>query len=326
MTSPASSLSYGEPLRVLVGTTAAGKTALSLLVAERAGAEIVSMDSMLVYRGMDVGTAKPDRAQRERVRHHGIDVVEPTERYDVQRWLADAEAALADIAARGGRALLVGGTALYLKALLEGLFEGPPPDPELRARVRARVAELGPEASHAELAGRDPRSAERIHANDARRVARALEVLEQTGRTLSDWQEQWEGWSGADRSGRRGREAVVVGLAVDPDALDERIRARTRQMLAGGWVDEVQALEAAGGFGPTASQALGLAEVRELAAGTLDEATCAERVDLRTRQFARRQRTWFKKLPIHWLPAAAEHELDARASEVLALYGWDAAD
>ncbi len=308
-----------EPLRVLVGTTASGKTALSLEVAERAGAEIVSMDSMLVYRGMDVGTAKPDAAERARVPHHLLDLVDPAERYDVQRWLADAEAALADVARRGRRALLVGGTALYLKALLRGLFDGPPPDPALRARVRERVAALGPAASHAELARVDPRSAARIHANDARRVARALEVLEQTGRALSDWQDQW-GWHGAARGARP---AIVVGLEVDPAGLDERIRARTRAMLAGGWLDEVRAVRAGRGFGPTASQALGLSEVLRLDAGELTEEDCAALVDLRTRQFARRQRTWFRKLPVRWVPAPAEGELEARAGEVLELLGWD---
>lgn len=299
-----------EPLRVLVGPTASGKTALGLALAERAGAEILSLDSMLVYRGLDVGTAKPTAAERARVRHHLLDLVSPAERYDVQRYLADARAALADVYARGRRALFVGGTGFYLAALVRGLFEGPPVDAALRGRIEARAAAQGPGPLHAELAAVDPDSAERIHPNDVRRVIRGIEVFEQTGRPLSAWQREW----GATPSPRVER-ARLVGLALETPELDRRIRLRTDAMLDAGWRDEARAVSAGEGFGPSARQALGYAEVLAWADGALTREAARERIALRTRQFARRQRTWYRKFPIRWLdpddPAVVERALEA---------------
>lgn len=299
-----------EPLRALVGPTASGKTALAIELAERVGAEILSLDSMLVYRGLDLGTAKPDAADRARVRHHLLDLVSPAERYDVQRYLADARAALADIHARGRRALFVGGTGFYLAALLRGLFEGPAVDPELRARLEARAAERGAGPLHAELAAVDPESAGRLHPNDVRRVIRGLEVLEQTGRPLSDWQREW----GAAPTPRVER-ARLVGLALETPELDRRIRARTKAMLDAGWREEARAVSAGPGFGPSARQALGYAEVLAWADGAATREETEERIVLRTRQFARRQRTWYRKFPVRWLdpddPAIAEAALEA---------------
>ena len=286
-----------EPLCALVGPTASGKTALALEVAERAGAEILSLDSMLVYRGLDVGTAKPTGPERARVRHHLLDLVGPEERYDVQRYLADARAALEEVRARGARALFVGGTGFYLAALLRGIFEGPRVEPGIRAALEARAREVGPAALFAELTARDAASAARLHPNDVRRVVRALEVLEQTGRPLSDWQREWRATPGP-----RERSARLVGLEVPRAELDARIRARTEAMLSAGWREEALAVRAARGFGPSAAQALGYAEVLAWADGALDREQAAERIQQRTRQFARRQLTWFRKLPIRWLP------------------------
>lgn len=301
------------PLCFLVGPTAAGKSALALAVAERAGAEILSLDSMSVYRGLDVGTAKPTAAERARVPHHLIDLVEPHETYSVQRYVDDARRALGAIAARGRRALFVGGTGLYLKALVHGLFEGPPIDPAVRAGWNERAEREGSPVLWQELARADPESADRIHPNDRKRVVRALETLEQTGRPLSDWQREW----GADRPGRPRR---IVGLSVAPAALDAAIRARVERMLAAGWPDEVRRL---GRLGPTAGQALGYAEVRALVDGRIDRATCVERIALRTRQFARRQRTWFRSFPeIRWIEAAGHAK---RAEESLDAFGWSGA-
>jgi len=285
-------------LPVLVGCTAAGKTELSLELAERLGAEILSMDSMLVYRGLDVGTAKPTAVQRARVPHHLIDLVEPDERYDVQRYLQDFEAAERDVRSRGALPLVVGGTGFYLQAILFGLFAGPPVDPELRARIETRAREEGLALLHAELGERDPASAARIHPNDRKRVVRALEVLEQTGRPLSEWQAEW-GWKGEERPGRPRR---IVGLAREEPGLTDRIRARTHEMLEAGWVEEALRVRAGAGFGPTAIQALGYREVLAHADGELTCSELVERIVLRTRQFARRQRTWFRRFAeILWI-------------------------
>lgn len=302
-----------RPLRALVGPTAAGKSALALELAERAGFEVLSLDSMLVYRGMDVGTAKPTPDQRARVPHHLIDLVPPSERFDVSRWLGAAREALADLSRRERRGLFVGGTGFYLAALLRGLFEGPPTDPALRARVEARAAELGPQALHAELRRVDPPSAERLHPNDLRRVVRALEVLEQTGRPLSSWQAEWAG-----EGGPREARARVVGLELAPAQLAARIRARTVAMLDGGWREEALALREGESFGPSAVQALGYAEVLAWADGELTREQALERIVQRTRRFARRQLTWYRKFDVTWIPADAPD----RAERALEVLGW----
>ncbi len=309
---PTRPLTLAGDLRAIVGPTAAGKSDLALELAERAGAELVSLDSMQVYVGMDVGTAKPDAAMRARVPHHMLDLVTPDERYDVQRFLADLEPVLADLAARGRRALFVGGTAFYLKVLTHGMFEGPDVDPELRARLEEEARELGPEALHARVAAVDPGVAGRLHPNDTRRLVRALEVHAQTGRSLSDWQREWE----ASNPGRP-RRLVGVGHAV-PD-LDARILARARAMLDAGWPEEAARVRERWGFGPTAIQALGYAEVLRLVDGELDREACAREVALRTRQFARKQRTWYRKFPeIEWLPPEGD-----RVGLALRALGWD---
>ena len=298
-----------EPLACIVGPTASGKTALALELAERTGAELVSLDSMLVYRGMDIGTAKPEPAELDRVPHHMIDLVDPSERYDIQRYLRDARAALADIHGRGQRAIFVGGTGFYLAALLRGLFEGPPVDLNLRAALEERARSEGNAALHADLIERDPTSAERIHANDTKRVVRALEVLEQTGRPLSEWQTEWGG-----EPGERQTRARVIGLHLEPPVLDARIAARTEIMFDAGWREEAVRLRDGDGFGPSAIQALGYAEVLQWADGELTRAAAAERIALRTRQFARRQRTWYRKFDITWLDANACDPDEARAA------------
>ena len=302
------------PLAFLVGPTAAGKSALALRVAEAAGAELLSLDSMQVYRGMDVGTAKPGPEERARVPHHLLDLVEPSERYHVERYLSDAAQAWSDACARGRPAFFAGGTGLYLKALCYGLFEGPEHDPELRAELRARAAAEGSAALHAELVRVDPASAARIHPNDEKRVVRGLEVFRTAGRPLSALQREWEG-------SRAGRPRALLGVAPSPERLDERIRARTRAMLAGGWIEEVERILSAGGFGPTSSQALGYAQIaRHLAGGSSLSELELEIAGL-TRRFARRQRTWFRGFPdIVWIDPDAQGAA-GRAAEVLRLAG-----
>ncbi len=306
----------GDVLCALVGPTAAGKSDLALAVAERAGAELVSLDSMQVYVGMDVGTAKPDAAMRARVPHHMLDLVTPDERYDVQRFLAGLEPVLADLAARGKRALFVGGTAFYLKVLTHGLFEGPDVDPALRARLEAEAVELGPEALHARVAALDPEIAQRLHANDTRRLVRALEVHEQTGRSLSDWQREWN----AERPGRPRR---LVGVGHETPDLDARILSRAHAMLTAGWPEEAERVRRTTGFGPTAIQALGYAQVLRLVDGELSPEACAAEIALKTRQFARKQRTWYRKFDeIVWLSGEVEREAEAMGARALAAFGW----
>ena len=301
------------PLCALVGPTACGKTALSLAACERAGAEVLSMDSMLVYRGLDIGTAKPTPEEQARVPHHLLDLVEVGEVFDASRWLAAARDAVEDCLARGRRALFVGGTGFYLAALLRGLFEGPPPDPAIRGALEQRAAE-DPGGLHAELERVDPASAARLHPHDTRRVVRALEVLEQTGRRLSSWQEQWAA------PAARAQRARLVGLEVPVEELDARIRTRAGLMLEQGWQEEAERARRAG-LARGAAQALGYAEVLDLADGVLSRAEALDAVALRTRQFARRQRTWYRKFAIEWLPAADPGRLE----RALAHWGWDAA-
>lgn len=271
---------------MLAGPTASGKTALSLALAERLGCELCSMDSMLVYRGLDVGTAKPTAAERARVPHHGIDLVEPEAAFGVPDWLAAAEAALADARARGVRLVFVGGTAFYLKALTSGLFEGPAPDLALRRELERAWDERGARALHDELAAVDPASAARLHANDRKRVVRALEVWRQSGRPLSQWQTQW----GAAPA----RPLRLVALTLAPERQAERIEARTRAMFDAGWEDEVRGLLERDALGPTASQALGYAQVAALVRGELTRDAAIADVAAATRRFARKQRTWLR--------------------------------
>ena len=231
-----------EPLTLLVGPTAAGKSELALELAEAAGAEILSLDSMQVYRGLDVGTAKPGPEDQARVPHHLIDLVDPPERYHVQRYLEDATAARETVRARGRRALFVGGTGFYLKALTHGLFAGAPHDEDLRRELNRRAAEEGSGVLHRELEAVDPAAAARIHPNDAKRVVRGLEVYRSGAGRLSELQREW-----AVGGGRARR---LVGVAPAPDRLEARIRERTEVMLEGGWIDEVRPSWRARASGP----------------------------------------------------------------------------
>jgi tRNA dimethylallyltransferase len=274
---------------VLTGPTGSGKTRLGVALAERLGAEVVSMDSMTLYRGMDVGTAKPGPEERRRVPHHLIDVLDPWESASVAWWLWRAAACCRDIEARGRRVLFVGGTPLYLKALMFGLFGGPPGDPALRERLTRE----DPGRLHERLAAVDPEAAARLHPNDLRRVVRALEVWELTGRLLSSWQTQWaakgEGPAAPDQ---------VLCLDLPREELYRRIDARVRDMMAAGFVDEARALrQLARPLGPQAAQALGYREVFDLLDGRTGLEEAVALIQKRSRNFAKRQLTWFRHLP-----------------------------
>lgn len=271
---------------VLSGPTAAGKTALALRLAGRLGAEIVSVDSMAVYRGLDIGTAKPSRHERDQVPHHAIDLVGPAEPYSVARWLADAAAAVEVIRSRGRRILFVGGTPLYLRALRDGLAPLPAEDAELRRRLVAEAAVAGSAALHARLATLDPAAAARIHPNDLKRIIRGLEVAEATGRPLSD------AFAPAPHPVFE-RQMMIVDLP--RRLLGERIDRRVDAMFAAGLVDEVRRAAAEpGGLGFTARQAAGYAECLEFLAGRLPLAEAIRLTKQRTRQLAKRQLTWLR--------------------------------
>jgi tRNA dimethylallyltransferase len=281
----------------LTGPTASGKTRLGLALAERIGAEIISMDSMALYRRLDIGTAKPTVEQRQRVPHYLIDLVEPWQEFSLAEYLRAAEAAASAIRARGKRTLFVGGTPLYLKALLYGVDSGPPPDRLLRARLEQEAAASGSKSLHQRLARVDPQAAGRIHSHDVRRIVRALEVFEKTGRPISAAQIHFH--RAPTKTG------LVFCLDVPRAELYQRINLRVQQMFESGLIDEVrELLRLEQPLGRTARQALGYKEVIEhLAAGVGVQQTI-ERVQRRSRQFAKRQCTWFRGLPeCRWISA-----------------------
>lgn len=272
---------------VITGPTGSGKSAVALTLADRLNAEIVAMDSMTLYRGMDIGTAKPTPAEQQQVRHHLIDVLDPAESGSVARWLDLATVACAEIRQRGKRPLFVGGTPFYLKSLLHGLFESPPIPPHVRAELEAEAERIGPAALHARLAAVDAKTAARLHPNDVRRVVRALEIFTAIGTPISALQQTW------DTPGRR-----IPAVVIDRprDELNARIDARVDAMIAAGWLDEARRLRDRP-LGKEASQALGYRELFDFLNGTTAWAETVAAIKLRTRQFAKRQRTWFRGLP-----------------------------
>jgi len=331
------------PLWVLTGPTACGKTAVALALAERLSQpgsvtqpiEIVSVDSALIYRGMDIGTAKPTPAEMAQVPHHLIDTVDATERYSAARFVADALAAVADIRARGRTPLLVGGTMLYLKALLEGMDEMPAIPPEVRAEVDARMKAQGSLVLHAELQRVDPITAARLAPGDTQRIQRAIEVWAATGQPLSAFQRKLQG-TDADSAtppqtaGRTGVPAVVVSLEPHDRAwLHRRIALRFEQMMAAGFIDEVVQLRARGDLDidMPAIRCVGYRQVWEaLDAGwnlgdkrTLADVT--ERGIAATRQLAKRQVTWLRSMPQrHVLACDSGLSADTLAEQALAIF------
>ncbi len=274
------------PIVAVVGPTAAGKTGLSLGLAERLGGEVVNTDAMQLYRGMDVGTAKLAPAQRRGVPHHLLDLLEVTEPASVAGYQELARATVAEVRARGAVPVLVGGSALYTRAVLDP-FEFPGTDPSVRARWEARLAEVGAPALHRELAVRDPAAAEAISPANGRRVVRALEVGELTGRSFTATLPTMAYVDPA---------TVQVGLAIDRPTLDARIVRRVEDMYAGGLLDEVRRLLDRGlAQGRTAARAIGYPEAAAHLAGELTREEAVERTVVATRRFARRQLAWWRK-------------------------------
>jgi tRNA dimethylallyltransferase len=274
----------------LTGATATGKTAVALELARRLGAEIVSLDSMTVYRGMDIGTAKPSPAEQSLVPHHLLDIVDPVDEYSVAQFFDDAKVAVAAIRARGRAVLFVGGTPLYLKSLLRGLFDGPPANWQLREQIEEELEAVGQAALHERLQQVDPLAASAIHPHDTRRMIRALEVFRATGEPLSHQQMQFE-------DGRPAEECRVFVLRRERTELHRRIEGRVEAMIEAGLVEEVERLTADGKrLGRTAGQAVGYREALAFLAGDATRQQMIERIKIRTRRFAKRQGTWFRSL------------------------------
>ncbi len=281
------------PLLAVVGPTASGKSALGIFIAEALGAEIVSVDSMLVYRTMDIGTAKPTREEQARVPHHLIDVAEPSEPFSVARFQHQAREAVRSIVESGSHPLLVGGSGLYFRAVVDDLVF-PGTDPATRDELERQADLLGPAAMYERLAALDPAAAERIDPANVRRTIRALEVAAVTGRRFSSYADAWRHHP-ADR-------VRVVGIRVRPDVLRARIQGRVDAMIDAGWLHEVTRLVAEG-FGDwlTASQAIGYAELARHLRGEMTLGDAVQGTVKRTTNLARRQMAWFRRDPrIRW--------------------------
>jgi tRNA dimethylallyltransferase len=289
-------LSEDTRLLCLVGPTASGKSALALRFAQELNGEIISADSMQIYRGFDIGTGKPSLEERKLVPHHLIDVAEPFELWDAAKWAEEAARVIAEVRERGRVPIVCGGTFLWVRALIFGLAEAPRGDDELRARHRDWAEREGRHALHARLAEVDPVSAARLAPNDFVRVSRALEVFELTGKPMSEVQ--------AAHGFREPRFlARLVGVRREREELDVLIATRVRGMLEAGWVNEVQQLQAAGYGEARAMGSVGYRQVAEaLSAGQTDDTTTLLDTIVRaTRVFARRQRTWLRDQPVEWL-------------------------
>jgi tRNA dimethylallyltransferase len=305
-----------NPLRpiVILGPTAGGKSELAVRLAEQLNGQILGADSMQVYRHMDAGTAKPEPELLARAKHHLINIIEPTESFSVNDWLSQANPLIVQLLNENIRPIVVGGTNLYLKALLEGLFEGPSADPQLREKL---VATPNP-ILHQQLKEIDPDAAQRIHPNDQKRLVRALEVFHTTGKTITQMQEQW-----SDTPGQTSYHfnPILIGLRWEVPNINKRINKRVKMMFhppqppeapdaQEGSVspeslpDETRRLEDAGLLGVQAREALGYKQVLEHFAGKYSLYEAQEKTKILTRRFAKAQRTWLKRfMGVHWLDA-----------------------
>ncbi|AYF89780.1 tRNA (adenosine(37)-N6)-dimethylallyltransferase MiaA [Pseudomonas sp. JS3066] len=300
------------PAIFLMGPTAAGKTDLALELARTLPCELISVDSALIYRGMDIGTAKPDKATLAEFPHRLIDIRDPVESYSAAEFRSDALSAMAEITARGRIPLLVGGTMLYYKALLEGLADMPSADPDVRAELEARAARDGWDALHRELAEVDPESAARIHPNDPQRLTRALEVYKVSGLTMTAHRQQQAAQNTAGNApGTAHLPYTVAHLAIAPaqrQVLHERIAQRFRLMLEQGFIEEVEALRCRSDLhaGLPSIRAVGYRQAWDYLDGALTWSEMEERGIIATRQLAKRQFTWLRSWSdLFWLDSLA---------------------
>jgi tRNA dimethylallyltransferase len=309
---------------LILGVTGSGKGRLAFDLAKVTDAEIISVDSMKVYRRMDIGTAKPPKEAWERIKYHLIDVVEPSEGFSVGSFIEMAYEAVEQIKRRKKKIIAVGGTALYIKALLYGLFDGPGADEQIRAELRARAEGEGLEGLYSELSRIDPSAAERISPNDGRRIIRALEVYRITGRPISAFQKQWAEDRGQRTEDRKQKEHnwSIMGLRREKSEENKRINARVKRMIGEGFVDEVKSLLSEDKpLSKQARCAIGYAEIIDYLNGKLSLEDATELIKKNTRRFAKGQRTWFKTFKnVNWLDVEAEEsaeEIFERAKTVL---------
>lgn len=308
----------GEPLLVVVGPTGVGKTAVAVRLAARLRLEAVSADSRQIYRGMDIGTGKPTAEEQSALRHHLIDIVEPDERYHVARFRAEALRTIAAIRSRGALPLVVGGTGLYVRALLKGLDDAPPADPALRQQLVADAGREGLGALHARLAALDPAAAGRLHANDRVRIIRALEIALHPGRAETarerDRAPRSADWATTAPPFR----LLMIGLGQERETLNRRLAERVRAMVGRGMMAEVRRLIAAG-FSPTlpAMEGIGYRHFAAVLAGHLDEADAVRLMVRDTTRYAKRQMTWFARDPeIRWLDIDTAGGVDGAADAI----------
>lgn len=300
---------------LIAGPTGVGKSSLALALAEGLGGEIVSIDSVQIYRGLDIGSAKPTAAERERVPHHLIDDLDPTQDCNVAEFAHRALTAIEDISSRGKLPIAVGGTNLYVRVLVHGIFDAPAPSPEIRARHEALAAEFGVPHLHQALEVVDPALAARVHRNDLVRVSRGLEVFELTGRPLSEYH--------AEHAFKTPNvEALKIALNRPREDLYRRIDARVDAMLAAGFVDEVRGLAERGYLGLKPLQSLGYRHIGSLLSGDVDYDEAVRTLKRDTRRFAKQQLSWLRSEPdVVWCPASVD--LDELADDVRAFVAGD---
>lgn len=281
---------------LILGVTASGKGRLAFDLAQRIDAEIISIDSMKVYRRMDIGTAKPPIEARQRVPYHLIDVVEPSDSFSVGSFLDRASEAIEQIKSRDKKIVAVGGTALYIKSLLYGLFEEAGSDERIRTELQTRAEAVGLAELHRELTNIDPVAADRINPNDARRIIRALEVYTITGKPISNFQKQWE-------TRQAKHDWTIIGLQREKSDASSRINQRVKKMIEAGLVDEVKTLlNEEKPLSQQARCAIGYAEIIKHLSGRIDLKDAIEKIKINTRRLAKGQRTWFKTFTnVHWL-------------------------
>ncbi|UCF00417.1 MAG: tRNA (adenosine(37)-N6)-dimethylallyltransferase MiaA [Planctomycetota bacterium] len=293
---------------LIVGVTASGKGVLAFDLAKLNDAEIISIDSMKVYRRMDIGTTKPPKQARERINYHLIDVVEPSESFSVGAFLEMANEAIEQINRRKKKIIAVGGTALYIKALLYGLFEGPGANEQIRAELKSKAKDKGLEQLHKELAKIDPVAAEHISPNDSKRIIRALEIYKITGKAISSLQHQWD-------EQKTKHNWTIIGLRREKSVENKRINKRVKKMIAAGLVDEVKSLQAEDKpLSKQARCAIGYAEIIAYLNGKVSLEDAIELIKKNTRRLAKNQRTWFKTFNhVNWL----DIEPDEPAEKIL---------
>ena len=286
---------------LILGVTASGKGRLAFDLAEHLDAEIISIDSMKVYRRMDIGTAKPSKEARQRVKYHLIDLVEPSDSFSVGAFIDAASDSMEQINSRSRKIVAVGGTALYIKSLLYGLFDGAGTDEKIRTELRARAEAEGLAELHRELTKIDPAAAERINPNDAKRIVRALEVYQLTGKPISSFQKQWE-------QRQMKHDWTIIGLRREKADASSRINKRVKKMIDAGLVDEVKSLlDDEKPLGKQARCAIGYAEIIEHLNGQTSLDDAIELIKINSRRLAKGQRTWFKTFQnVHWLDIAED--------------------